>query len=80
MFTLHDTNGTAWRVSFTGKDAQHFVFALDANGDRRVARLRIGSLMTAHRARRWIEFWSGVDIRFDERQHVSELLNLAVHQ
>jgi hypothetical protein len=80
MLTLTDSTGNAWTVTALAFDARgRAVFELrDFRGlPAPRAPLSIITLMNAKRTRRWLRYYSGVDVIFDTVQHVADLSVLA---
>jgi hypothetical protein len=82
MLTLKDSDGNTWTVSAVGFDGRgRALFELrDSRGlpAPRLARLSLITLMSGKRSRRWLRYWTGVDVVFDaDRQHCARLSRLA---
>lgn len=76
---LKDSNGNTWNVSAVGFDGRgRAVFELrDERGIPRIARLSLVTLCSGKRTRRWLRFYTGIDVEFTREQHCGDLGQLA---
>lgn len=77
--TLYDTNGDPWTVEYRGEKGGRHLFELrDSRGlPAPMARLRLDTMMNARRCRRWLRYYTGVDVLFNTIQHCGELMRMA---